>query len=105
RLRYAAARALHRPKAKRQPAFWAGKEQCSLLGGYAAPKPPLLAAGDKRTLCCKPDISLANKTGQLDVLQTRGGTKRPSAPSGGTKLCQRSENFRFCQVKTSGFTW
>ena len=58
---------------KKQSRLWRlmpVRKEGSLVGGYAAPKPPLRRRPGEGTLCCKPDISLANKTGQLDVLIT-----------------------------------
>ena len=68
RLRCATARARRRPKAKRLAAFWAGEGRTIPIGLLRPPCPP--RRGEARTLCCKPDISLANKTGHLDVLPT-----------------------------------
>ena len=56
------------------------RQKGSLVGGYAAPKPPLLGGREPRTLCCKPDISLANKTGHLDVLTTVWPVMRSECP-------------------------
>ena len=39
-----------RPNAERLPALWAAKEESSLIGGYAAPKPPLLVDRGPGTL-------------------------------------------------------
>ena len=40
RLRCAAARALHRPKAERPAAFWAGKEEMLFTWGLRRPQTP-----------------------------------------------------------------
>ena len=49
RLRCAAARAQHRPKAKRSSAFWAGKEE-PLFSWVLRPQPPLSLG--RRTVNC-----------------------------------------------------
>jgi hypothetical protein len=46
------------------------KKGMLLIGGYAGPQTPALGDRDRGTLCCKADNSLANKTGQLDMLPT-----------------------------------
>ena len=66
----ATARAKRRPKAERSSAFWAGKEETLFSWGLRRPQTPRSQWREPRTLCCKPDISLANKTGQLDKLTT-----------------------------------
>ena len=51
------------------------RKKGSLVGGSAAPKPPTSGHREPKTLCCKPDISRATKSGQLDVLITASGKK------------------------------
>ena len=59
------------PKQNAHPRSGPVGKKCSLLGGYAAPKPPLaVTAGPASTLSCKPDRSSVNKTGHLDKLTT-----------------------------------
>ena len=59
------------PKQNAHPRSGPVGKKCSLLGGYAAPKPPLaVTAGPASTLSCKPDSSSVNKTGHLDKLTT-----------------------------------
>ena len=65
------------PKQNAHPRSGPVGKKCSLLGGYAAPKPPRGAAcGEASTLCCKPDRSSVNKTGQIDKLTTASQTVR-----------------------------
>ena len=70
------------PKQNAHPRSGPVGKKCSLLGGYAAPKPPLaVTAGPASTLSCKPDSSSVNKTGHLDKLTTarEGGDAARSA--------------------------
>ena len=50
RLRCAAARALHRPKAKRSSAFWAGKEEMHSSWGPTPPNPRFAWGGGNHEL-------------------------------------------------------
>ena len=68
------------PKHNAHPRSGPVRKRCSLLGGYAAPKPPLaVTAGPASTLSCKPDRSSVNKTGHLDKLTTACHPKQVSA--------------------------
>src|SRR5215471_2783547 len=67
------------PKQNAQPRSGPVRKKYSFLGATPPPNPGFPAAPDgTRALCCKPDRSSVNKTGQIDKLTTEVG-RSPSA--------------------------
>src|SRR5690349_22927329 len=74
------------PKQNARPRSGPVRKNALELGATPPPNPRPPELGRLATLCCKPDISLANKTGHLDVLPTRSERRLSERCSRGLEL-------------------